>query len=66
MTVVNCPTCSKKVEWTDNNKYRPFCSERCKQIDLGAWAEEKYTIPAVNPLEDGPPGDDSDTGYDRH
>jgi endogenous inhibitor of DNA gyrase (YacG/DUF329 family) len=35
------------------NKYRPFCSERCKQIDLGAWAEEKYTIPAVNlPLED--------------
>ena len=33
--------------------FRPFCSERCKQIDLGAWAEEKYTIPAVNlPLED--------------
>jgi endogenous inhibitor of DNA gyrase (YacG/DUF329 family) len=29
-----------------------FCSERCKQIDLGAWAEEKYTIPAVNLPED--------------
>lgn len=52
MPVVNCPTCAAKVEWIDANKYRPFCSERCKQIDLGAWAEEKYTIPAVNPLDD--------------
>jgi len=50
--IVNCPTCSKKVEWSEANKYRPFCSERCKQIDLGAWAEEKYVIPAVNPPED--------------
>ena len=47
MTVVSCPTCSKKVEWIEANKFRPFCSERCKQIDLGAWAEEKYTIPAA-------------------
>lgn len=51
-TVVNCPTCGKKVEWTEKNKYRPFCSERCKQIDLGAWAEEKYAIPAVTPPEE--------------
>ena len=51
VTVVNCPTCSTKVEWTEANKYRPFCSLRCKQIDLGAWAEEKYVIPAVNPPE---------------
>ena len=36
----------------EKNKFRPFCSERCKQIDLGAWAEEKYVIPTVNPLED--------------
>lgn len=49
VTAVDCPTCSKKVEWSEHNKYRPFCSERCKQIDLGAWAEEKYVIPAVNP-----------------
>ncbi len=47
MTVVACPTCGKKVEWTPANKFRPFCSERCKQIDLGAWAEEKYTIPGA-------------------
>ncbi|HEY5799039.1 MAG TPA: DNA gyrase inhibitor YacG [Burkholderiaceae bacterium] len=51
MAVVDCPTCGKKVEWTPANKYRPFCSDRCKQIDLGAWAEEKYKI------EGGPPED---------
>ncbi|MES2106738.1 MAG: DNA gyrase inhibitor YacG [Pseudomonadota bacterium] len=47
-TVVDCPTCGGKVTWNEASKFRPFCSERCKQIDLGAWAEEKYTIPAVN------------------
>ena len=51
MTTVTCPTCGTKVEWTEASKFRPFCSNRCKQIDLGAWAEEKYTIP-------GPPADD--------
>jgi endogenous inhibitor of DNA gyrase (YacG/DUF329 family) len=51
-TLVDCPTCGKKVEWSEKNKFRPFCSERCKQIDLGAWAEEKYSIPAVNPPRD--------------
>ena len=50
--LVDCPTCGTKVEWSEHNKFRPFCSERCKQIDLGAWAEEKYVIPAVNPPED--------------
>ena len=51
MPVVTCPTCSAKVEWIEANKYRPFCSERCKQIDLCAWAEEKYTIPAAAPSD---------------
>lgn len=51
-TVVDCPTCGAKVTWVPENAFRPFCSERCKQIDLGAWAEEKYTIPAVNLPED--------------
>ncbi|MGI4847360.1 MAG: DNA gyrase inhibitor YacG [Janthinobacterium lividum] len=50
--IVNCPTCGKKVEWTEANKYRPFCSERCKQIDLGAWAEEKYVIAGADPALD--------------
>jgi hypothetical protein len=42
---VNCPTCSKIVAWQDSSIYRPFCSDRCKQIDLGAWADESYAIP---------------------
>ena len=56
VTIVNCPTCSAEVEWTEVNKYRPFCSLRCKQIDLGAWADEKYVIPAADPQE--PDADD--------
>lgn len=43
---VNCPTCTTKVTWTEGNEHRPFCSERCKLIDLGAWANEEYAIPA--------------------
>ncbi|MBI5921279.1 MAG: DNA gyrase inhibitor YacG [Betaproteobacteria bacterium] len=43
--VVNCPTCGKTVEWIGANRYRPFCSERCKAIDFGAWAAEEYRIP---------------------
>jgi uncharacterized protein len=42
--IVDCPQCSKKVVWDSNNPYRPFCSERCKKMDLGAWAEERYVI----------------------
>jgi hypothetical protein len=41
---VNCPTCRKTVVWLPENKYRPFCSERCKLIDLGDWAEENHKI----------------------
>ena len=43
-TIVNCPTCNKAVEWTEEEKQKPFCSERCKLIDLGAWADESYSI----------------------
>ena len=44
MTKVNCPTCEAEVEWKPENQFRPFCSERCKLIDLGEWAEEKHSI----------------------
>jgi endogenous inhibitor of DNA gyrase (YacG/DUF329 family) len=57
MVVVNCPVCDKKVAWVAENRYRPFCSERCKQIDLGAWANEEYRVPASDP--DGPDGGDA-------
>ena len=48
VTVVTCPRCGRKVEWSDANPYRPFCSERCRLIDLGAWANEEYRIPAAD------------------
>jgi uncharacterized protein len=43
-TLVNCPHCKRQCEWQDN-PWRPFCSERCKLIDLGAWFQERHTIP---------------------
>lgn len=52
VTKVDCPTCGAKVAWTEENKYRPFCSDRCKQIDLGAWAEEKYAIAGTQEVEE--------------
>jgi endogenous inhibitor of DNA gyrase (YacG/DUF329 family) len=45
MRTVPCPTCGRLVEWSEASKWRPFCSERCKLIDLGAWASEKHVIP---------------------
>ncbi len=46
---VACPTCGQKVEWRPENAWRPFCSERCKMIDLGEWADEKFKIPVDEP-----------------
>ena len=46
ITVVKCPTCAKEVRWTPENRFRPFCSERCKLIDLGNWVSGRYAIPA--------------------
>ena len=43
---VKCPTCNKDVEWSPASSFRPFCSERCRLIDLGEWANENHTIPA--------------------
>lgn len=42
--IVKCPHCGKEVEWSPKNKFRPFCCERCKQIDLGRWAAEENVI----------------------
>ena len=43
---IACPQCGARVEWAPGSRFRPFCSERCKLIDLGAWASESYRIPA--------------------
>lgn len=42
---MKCPNCGKPAEWKDN-PYRPFCSERCKLIDFGRWANGEYRVPA--------------------
>lgn len=42
---LHCPTCATEVVWDKSNPYRPFCSERCKLIDLGEWASESHRIP---------------------
>ena len=53
VTTVKCPTCEAPVEWGPQSPSRPFCSERCKLIDLGAWAAEEHSIPG-DTLEDEP------------
>ena len=47
---VKCPTCGVAVEWTEAQRWRPFCSERCRLIDLGKWASGQYVI--TSPVQD--------------
>ena len=42
---IQCPTCAKEIVWSSKEPSRPFCSERCKLIDLGEWANESHCIP---------------------
>ncbi|HLA95569.1 MAG TPA: DNA gyrase inhibitor YacG [Pyrinomonadaceae bacterium] len=44
MRLIKCPNCEKEVEY-EGNEFRPFCSERCKLLDFGAWANEEYNLP---------------------
>lgn len=53
--IVNCPQCGKPVVFDKANRWRPFCSERCKMIDLGAWASESYRIPLAESKDDVEP-----------
>jgi uncharacterized protein len=50
--LVSCPECGQPSEFSPNNQYRPFCSERCKMIDLGIWASEGYRIETPITLND--------------
>jgi hypothetical protein len=49
---VACPTCGRLQVFSIDNVYRPFCSERCKMIDLGQWANEQYRVPMSEELSD--------------
>ncbi|MGJ0483462.1 MAG: DNA gyrase inhibitor YacG [Methylomicrobium sp.] len=58
---VKCPVCGRSVEWTADYPFRPFCSERCKLIDLGAWAAEENRI-----SEELPDSDETEDGFPYH
>jgi len=47
---VLCPRCDTIIRW-EENPYRPFCSQRCKLIDLGTWADEAYRIAGEKPSD---------------
>jgi endogenous inhibitor of DNA gyrase (YacG/DUF329 family) len=58
---VSCPRCGAPTPYSPQNKWRPFCSERCKIIDLGAWAAESYRVPT----EDQQPPDEEPSSTPR-
>ena len=56
---VPCPRCGAPSEFSPSNLYRPFCSKRCKLIDLGQWADEAYRVQGEDLPEDAvPPAED--------
>jgi hypothetical protein len=59
----NCPICKKPTDSEANTEF-PFCSERCRVVDLGNWASEKYVISETvideDALEDSSPTDPND------
>ncbi|MGH8254346.1 MAG: DNA gyrase inhibitor YacG [Steroidobacteraceae bacterium] len=48
---LTCPTCKRSIEWSEEFPWRPFCSERCKLVDLGAWLTEAHAI-AGEPIDE--------------
>lgn len=57
---LSCPTCGRHLEWNDAFPYRPFCSERCRLIDLGDWLAEKHVVPGESIAPEEGPGPESD------
>lgn len=55
---VTCPTCGGLSLYGPANRYRPFCGERCKQMDLGAWASEQFKVPEQ--------ASDREPGFEEH
>jgi endogenous inhibitor of DNA gyrase (YacG/DUF329 family) len=62
---VACPVCSAAVPWTEASSFRPFCSERCRMIDLGDWAAERHVIPG-SPVDPTDPANQSPGDNIKH
>ncbi|MCE2916245.1 MAG: DNA gyrase inhibitor YacG [Rubrivivax sp.] len=60
---VTCPACKGPSLFHPDNRWRPFCSQRCRTLDLGAWASESYRVAseAPEPSSDAPPDSDRQT-----
>lgn len=58
--IIDCPICGEKNTWHKDNIYRPFCSERCKLIDLGEWASDKHRIPGEPIPSEKPTSEDNE------
>jgi len=54
---IKCPTCRRELDW-DGAPFRPFCSERCRLVDLGAWLTEGRAIPGDAPASAATDGDE--------
>ncbi len=50
--IVRCPACRGDSVYASTNPYRPFCSDRCKSMDFGAWASESFKLPEQQPDSD--------------
>jgi endogenous inhibitor of DNA gyrase (YacG/DUF329 family) len=61
-----CPTCNRPVQYDAKSLWRPFCSERCKLIDLGAWASERHVIPGETRNMDEPSESDLPTTQEKN
>lgn len=57
---VKCPQCGRLAVYSEENPFRPFCSDRCRLIDLGQWADESYRIPDQESGRSPTPGDDEE------
>lgn len=62
--IVRCPGCGGDSVYAPSNAFRPFCSERCKNVDFGAWASERYRVAAPPPVTDDD-GSATDPARDR-
>ena len=64
MNKISCPICHKATTW-ENNQYRPFCSHRCKVIDLGSWADGSYSVPGKKTENSETEDNNSDNSKDN-
>jgi len=63
--LVRCPACGGDSVYASSNPFRPFCSERCKSVDFGAWASESYRVAAPSTAHGNHDHDDDSDGRRR-